>query len=330
MSEFKDKIKQLAPNAHIYLPRGGGCASLEEALAKTTHLLIVAHPDDDALIGGHALLQCHANDRNHMTVVVVEDGGGKDRDSAVRRKEQIKAANTGKYACVIQLGFPADDVRGMENGRERAAGKIRSALHTIMNASPNMKNLYLHSLFDAHEVHLATALLALQAVRMQPQKRRPRECYGVEVSSGLGWVPPPFMKVLPMHRDTVHLVKKILKCYPSELYRRDYIGGFTGRTVSRTVFNRVTQAEHRTDPTLGQYTGNPELYALNYSPIVYGAETEKVGHLAKQLMETICESFKKDRVDYQPLLAYDGPAGRNVAIKRVVEVKPPEQEKRQR
>lgn len=330
MSEIKDKIKRLAPNVDIYIPRSGGCASLEEALRKTTHLLIVAHPDDDALMGGEALAQCYGNTLNHMTVVVVEDGGGPGRNTEIRRKEQLAAAHTGKYASVIQLGFPSNEVRGMENGNETAAGRLRAALSSILHAAPHVKKLYTHSVFDAHSVHLATAMLALQAVRMQDKDKRPQHCYGVEVSSGLGWVPPLYLSALPMTHDTVKLVRKILHCYPSETQRRDYIGGFTGRAVSRDVFNRVTQSHFEENPNLGRHTKIPKLYTLNYESIVYGPPEEKVGRMIKEMMEKIWTAFRIDRIDSQPLLAYDGPHGKKVAIKRVVEVKPPEQEKRQR
>ena len=73
---IESQIKQVAPNVHVHLPDGSNYQSLEEALADTTHLLIVAHADDDGLVGAQALSECYDSDDNHMTVVVVSASPG--------------------------------------------------------------------------------------------------------------------------------------------------------------------------------------------------------------------------------------------------------------
>ena len=107
----------------------------------------------------------------------------------IRRDEQIAAADEGRYASTVQLGFESADIKGMETGNLQAAGQVRAALKEIIDHTPKLKKLYLQSIFDAHDTHHALTMLSLEAVRMLDVKKRPEKCYGVEVSSSLSWLP---------------------------------------------------------------------------------------------------------------------------------------------
>src|SRR5260221_8318935 len=102
-------IQLKAPGAEIYIPGG---QTIEEALKRTTHLGVGAHPDDLEIMAYEGILECFGKKDKGFTGVVVTNGAGSPRDAQtknytnpqmmeVRRGEQKKVAVIGEYAALF-------------------------------------------------------------------------------------------------------------------------------------------------------------------------------------------------------------------------------------
>jgi LmbE family N-acetylglucosaminyl deacetylase len=175
--------------AEIYVPDG---TAEDAALARTTHLGIVAHPDDLEILALRGILECFGRGDRWFSGVVVTDGAGSarsgpyadvsDRDMAViRRSEQRKAADIGEYAAAAMLGFSSAQIK--DPSRTEAVAALRDILQ---RARPEV--VYTHNLADRHDTHVAVALAAIAACRALPQDARPRRLLGGEVWRDLDWL----------------------------------------------------------------------------------------------------------------------------------------------
>jgi LmbE family N-acetylglucosaminyl deacetylase len=175
--------------AEIYVPDG---TAEDAALARTTHLGIVAHPDDLEILALPAILECFGRGDRWFSGVVVTDGAGSarsgpyvdvsDREMAdIRRGEQRKAAAVGGYAAAAMLGLSSAQVK--EASRAEAVAALRDLLR---RARPEI--VYTHNLADRHDTHVAVALAAIAACRALPADARPRRLLGGEVWRDLDWL----------------------------------------------------------------------------------------------------------------------------------------------
>jgi LmbE family N-acetylglucosaminyl deacetylase len=175
--------------AEIFVPDG---VPAEEALARTTHMGIGAHPDDLEIMAFEGILAGFGQQDRWFTGVVMTDGAGSARDDlyanytdeqmrAVRRVEQKKAAVVGEYAAAVFLDFPSSAVKDPANP---APAEDIKALLTA--AKPEV--VYVHNLADKHPTHVATAMNALRAIRMLPKALRPKRLVGCEVWRDLDWM----------------------------------------------------------------------------------------------------------------------------------------------
>ena len=179
----------LNPLARLTVPDG---VHGLEALTRTTHLGIGAHPDDLEFMAYHGVLECYDRPDRWFGGVTVTDGRGcvragrfaehsDDEMVAERRREQEAAARIGQYAYVAQLGFASATVR------DPRVTAVRDDLLSLLAAS-RPEVVYLHNLADKHDTHVACALRALEALRQLPPDRRPRQVLGCEVWRGLDWL----------------------------------------------------------------------------------------------------------------------------------------------
>jgi LmbE family N-acetylglucosaminyl deacetylase len=164
--------------AETYVPDGIG---EDAALKRTTHLGVVAHPDDLEILALPGILECFSRDDRWFAGVVVTDGAGSarsgpykgvsDADMAViRRGEQKKAAQVGEYGAVTLLGLSSAQVKDL-----------------LLRARPEV--VYTHNLADRHDTHVAVALTTIAACRALPADARPRRLLGGEVWRDLDWLP---------------------------------------------------------------------------------------------------------------------------------------------
>ncbi len=175
--------------AHIYIPDG---RPFDDALARTTHLGVGAHPDDLEFMCWHGIQQCLEDEAKGFTGVIVTNGSGSPRSGryasysdaemmVVRREEQQKAAALGRYSALITLDFASDDIRAGLNE------EVVDALDQILR-STRPEYIYTHNLADRHDTHVAVALALIAATRRQPADLLPRRIYGCEVWRSLDWM----------------------------------------------------------------------------------------------------------------------------------------------
>lgn len=178
-------MKLSHPHAEIFVPDN---RALPEALARTTHLGIGAHPDDLEFMTWHAILQCFQVPDRAFTGITVTDGRGSARVQeyagysdeemrAVRLKEQKRAAMTGDYAALVCLDYTSAELRGPSS--------LADDLARLLEAT-RPREVYTHNLADKHDTHICVALAVLEGLRRS--SHRPEKLYGCEVWRGLDWM----------------------------------------------------------------------------------------------------------------------------------------------
>jgi LmbE family N-acetylglucosaminyl deacetylase len=182
-------MKLSRPEEDIYVPDG---TSADAALARTTHLCVAAHQDDIEIMAHDGITACYDRSDRHFTGVVVTNGAGSPRAGryasmtdaemqGVRREEQRKAADLGRYNLQLQLAHPSADVK-----RPGVAG-VRADLTAIFGGcQPEI--VYLHQPADKHDTHIGVLLRCIEAIRGLPAERRPRRVVGCEVWRDLDWL----------------------------------------------------------------------------------------------------------------------------------------------
>lgn len=175
--------------AEIFVPDR---TEVEEALARTTHLAVGAHPDDLEIMAYDGIMTCFQRDDLWFCGVVMTDGSGSPRGGAyadytdeemasVRRKEQKKAAIIGEYGAQVLLDYPSSAIKESSN---RAPVEDLEAL--LEKAAPQV--VYTHNPADKHDTHVATSLRVIEAIRGLPAAERPERVYGCEVWRSLDWL----------------------------------------------------------------------------------------------------------------------------------------------
>ena len=184
-------MKFSRPDADVFIPEPAGVTP-ELALARTTHLCVIAHQDDIEINAYPSVADCYGRPDKFFTGVVVTNGAGSPRAGPyaahtdaqmqeVRREEQRAAARLGKYNLQLQLAHPSADVKQSDH-----AG-VRADLAAIF-AGCRPEVVYLHQPADKHDTHVAVLLRCLEALRSLPAVQRPRRVLGVEAWRGLDWL----------------------------------------------------------------------------------------------------------------------------------------------
>lgn len=182
-------MKFSRPEADVFVPNGDDPAV---ALARTTHLCVIAHQDDIEINAYTSVAECYGRADRFFTGVVVTNGAGSARSGpfasytdeqmkAVRIEEQRAAARRGQYNLQLQLAHPSADVK-----RPGHAG-VQADLAAIFSAC-RPQVVYLHQPLDKHDTHVAVLLRCLEALRSLPAGDRPKRVLGVEAWRGLDWL----------------------------------------------------------------------------------------------------------------------------------------------
>jgi len=245
--------------AELFVPDG---APPDEALRRTTHMAVGAHPDDIEIMGYHGILQCFGSDEKWLLAVVVTDGAGSPRDllyadytdaqmQAVRREEQKKAAVVGEYGAVALLNYPSSAVK--DPSQTSVAQEIEELL---LAARPTC--VYTHNLADKHDTHAAAALRTLQALRELPAEARPQAVYGCEVWRDLDWMLDPDKVALDVAGHE-NLAASLLGIFDSQI-----CGGkrYDLATLGRRRAHATYHESHGTDVTTAL------IYAMDLTPLV--------------------------------------------------------------
>jgi len=162
------------------------------ALARCTHLGIVAHPDDLEFMAYHGILQCHLKPDQWFGGVICTDGAGSSRTGpyahfsdaemkAIRREEQRTAAVIGRYGAMIQLAHPSQAIK------QPAPNALVAELQAILQQT-RPAVLYTHNPADKHDTHIAVFAATIAAVRALPSEQRPATIWGCEGWRNLDWM----------------------------------------------------------------------------------------------------------------------------------------------
>jgi LmbE family N-acetylglucosaminyl deacetylase len=175
--------------SEIFVPDG---LNPSEALARTTHLAIGAHPDDIEFMAATPILECFQNPHQWFSAVAMTDGRGSPRSGlyeqysddqmrSVRFKEQRKAAIVGEYAAQVMLDYPSKTIKNGTDPRP-----VEDLVKIFKIAHPQA--VYTHNLADKHDTHVSVVLRVISAIRSLPEPERPLKLYGCEVWRDLDWL----------------------------------------------------------------------------------------------------------------------------------------------
>lgn len=235
------------PDADIFIPSGGTDAAA--ALSRVTHLCIGAHQDDIEIMAHAGIAACLDTPNLAFGGVVVTNGAGSPRGGpyahltdeqmqAVRREEQRKAAQLGRYVIQLQLAHPSGDVK--LPGHAGVAADLRAILH---GCDPEV--VYLHNPADKHDTHIAVLLRCLEALRSRPAGRPVPRVLGCEVWRDLDWLLDTDKVALDVsaHPD---LAAELLKVFDSQVS-----GGkrYDLAALGRRLANATFHTSHATDKT---------------------------------------------------------------------------------
>lgn len=239
-------MKFSRPEADVFLPAGGDAA---RALARTTHLCVIAHQDDIEINAYPAVSECLGRADRFFTGVVMTNGAGSARTGkfadvtdaqmqVIRRDEQRAAAVLGNYNLQLQLAHPSSDVKQAGH-----AGVTADLAAIFGGCRPEV--VYLHQPADKHDTHVACFLRCIEALRALPRDRRPARVLGVEGWRDLDWLADN-EKVAMDASANPELAAKLVGVFESQIAggKRYDLAAMGRRLANATFFN-----SHATDQT---------------------------------------------------------------------------------
>jgi LmbE family N-acetylglucosaminyl deacetylase len=260
---------------HIFIPDG---RDINAAMARSTHLCIAAHQDDVEIMAYGAIAECYNNESKWFSAVVITDGAGSPRDGEyahmtdedmqkVRSQEQDDAAKIGKYAAMLQLGYPSKALKSADAGKQCA-----SELAEIIKAcSPEY--IFTHNLADKHDTHVGVALRTVEAIRLLPENLRPKKLYALEVWRGLDWLIDSSKVVFDTSPEP-EVAEKILSIFASQC-----AGGkrYDLAALGRRLANATFFASHAVD------TVDSCSYGLDITEVI--SSNDAAGFIEKHINE---------------------------------------------
>lgn len=247
------------PTAEIHVPDG---SPADAAIARATHIAVAAHQDDIEIMAYHGIAECYHKPGRGFVGVVVTDGAGSpragiytDRTDAqmreIRRAEQKKAADIGKYSAQVLLDYPSSEIKA-----PGSQDVIADIARLISSARP--KVIYTHNLADRHDTHVAVALRTIEAIRTLPQDHRPSKLYGCEVWRDLDWLTDADKIALDVSAYP-DLAEALLAAFDSQI-----AGGkrYDLATLGRRHANATYMASHAVD------TSAAVTFAMDLTPLI--------------------------------------------------------------
>jgi LmbE family N-acetylglucosaminyl deacetylase len=223
------------PGSELFVPDGTPPVA---ALARTTHLGIGAHADDLEIMAIHGILECYEASDRFFTGVTVTDGAGspggdqhgsREELVALRKSEQKRAAELGRYGAQVFLDHTSDSAKF---GSPEVVADLCSLLG---QARPRV--VYTHALTDRHDTHVAVALRVLAACQSLPATERPARILGCEVWRDLDWLSASDKIALPVD-DHEALQLELVSVFASQIGSgKRYDRAALGRRHAHAVFS---------------------------------------------------------------------------------------------
>jgi LmbE family N-acetylglucosaminyl deacetylase len=272
-------MKLSVETAELFVPDG---TLPHEALARTTHMGIGAHPDDLEILAWDGIAQCFGRRDAWFSGIVVTDGGGSPRTGpyaaytdaqmrAVRREEQKRAAGIGRYAAVALLDYPSSAVKDASN-----AGPVDDIAQLLAAAQPD--TVYTHNPADKHDTHVAVALRTIAAIRRLDSAQRPRRLLGCEVWRDLDWM--------------VDADKVALDCSTREDLQRALVGVFASQIVGGKRYDLATMARRRANATYHEShdadAATGLIFAMDLTPLIED-DTRAIAAYVQAFVERFAE-----------------------------------------
>ena len=221
---------------------------LENALSRTTHLVIGAHPDDLEVFAYQGIAACYRQPELWFTGITVTDGAGSVKGAryadatdaeliAIRKEEQREAARIGQYGLQVQLGVPSKVIKNPA----KAAGVGRDLQEILELCRPRV--VYLHNPLDRHPTHVAVFLQSLRALRKLDPAIRPSECFGCEAWRDLDWLPERF-RISHDVSAYPNLARTLIGLYDSQISSgKRYDLALIGRREAHATFSQSHAAD---------------------------------------------------------------------------------------
>ena len=255
-------MKLSRPDSDVFLPEVSAGLTPEAALARTTHLCVIAHQDDIEINAYPAVAECYGRTDKFFTGVVMTNGAGSARTGKyghvtdaqmqeIRKQEQRTAATLGKFNLQLQLSHPSSDVK--QSGNAAVAADLAAIFGGCRPAV-----VYLHQPADKHDTHVGCFLRCIEAIRALPRDRRPARVLGVEGWRNLDWLADTD-KVAMDASAMPELAEKLVAVFDSQIAGgKRYDLAAMGRRLSNATFF----ASHATDTT------NAISFAMDLTPLV--------------------------------------------------------------
>jgi LmbE family N-acetylglucosaminyl deacetylase len=273
-------MKHKNPNAVIYIPDN---KPVEEALERTTHLGIAAHPGDLEIMAYHGILNCFQQPEAWFGGVICANGSGCPRSGPytqysdnimriTRQQEQRAAAVIGQYGFIAQLGYKSDDIK--DSDKHMLTAELKALLQAT---HPSM--LYTHSPSDKHETHIATLAAVIDAIRELPHQERPQAVYGCEQWRDLDWLLEDDKIAMDVSGHE-NLAAALLGVFDSQI-----AGGksYDVATLGRRRANATYYESHTVDET------DELCFGVDLTPLVHNDNLDIV-----EYVEALMEHFRKD------------------------------------
>ena len=242
-------MKLSHPDADIFVPAAG--ESADAALSRVTHLCVGAHQDDIEIMAYAGITACLDQPGQGFGGVVVTNGAGSPRTGSyakltdlemqgVRRAEQRRAAEIGRYAIQLQLAHPSAEVK-----KPNSPAVVGDLAAIFRGCRPAV--LYLHNPADKHDTHVAVMARSIEALRQLAPEQRPKRVLGCEVWRDLDWLVDSDKVALDSsaHPD---LALELLKVFDSQV-----TGGkrYDLATLGRRAAHATFHTSHATDRMTG-------------------------------------------------------------------------------
>jgi len=231
-------MKYKKSDANIYIPSGKAESSI---LSEINFLGIAAHQDDLEIIAFPGILDAYNNKSKYFGGIVCTDGVPRNSNNAreinkIRKNEQKKAADIGKYGFVIQLDYSSDEII------EKSNTDLEDEIIKIINETkPDI--IYTHNPFDRHKTHLSVCRTVINALRNTKCKYKPNKLYGSEVWRDLDWLDDKYKVEFDVSGSS-ELGLKLLEAFKSQIINgKNYHKAVIARRTVNATFSNACEKD---------------------------------------------------------------------------------------